>query len=135
VFAGWQYFFLEMYDDGTTCGTLDTALVYRMDGQCHGWPSGDLGNRVTLRAGSISWLVSTDSSCTQIDPSASSNITSDQINSNECVGGSLKMWSNAFASTATTSTSAGEASGARTYAVAQAAAIVAALLAPTIVLL
>lgn len=136
LFGNSPYLFVEMYVDGTSCGSFDTALVYPLDGQCHGMPYSDVGTMVTLNSDkSVTMTLSTDTTCSQMDQSTASTTSSNQINSNVCVEGSLKMYSNVdTGSTTTTSatTTTGDISAASTYFVAQTAIMLVAVLGQTI---
>ncbi|OWZ17446.1 hypothetical protein PHMEG_0008604 [Phytophthora megakarya] len=135
----------EMYVEGANCSTLDSAIVYILDGKCHTYS--DFGIQATLNANkSITVHQGVNGTCSETDNSE--EIPSDMINSDECIEDSMKVYSNfgVEANTTTnsttntansttntaTNTTAGSTSVASTSAVAPTIAILVSMIAHTI---
>ncbi|KAG6599613.1 TKL/DRK protein kinase, variant [Phytophthora cinnamomi] len=111
IFGTTPYLFMELYADGTSCGTFKNALVYSIDGKCHAISDTDTGTKVTLNSdNSITFVQALDTTCTQMNTSTADTITSDKINTNVCVENGMKLYSNVGATSTTTSTTTTTAS-------------------------
>ncbi|GMG15125.1 unnamed protein product [Phytophthora fragariaefolia] len=123
IFGSSPYLFMELYADGTSCGTFQSALVYSLDGGCHSIGDTDAGTKVTLNSdNSVTIVQGTDSTCTQLDSSTSDTIASANINNNACFEGGMKLYSNVGSTSTTANTGT---SGASSYCLAGATALVA----------